>query len=333
MSHLNNAGETLAVAEALQGLEAQKPSFAEPGIDHSYRHRHGHRHRRDQRQPQRQHRLHTSYRSLVWVPLGCALLLGVVSWHVLGSAILSNLVDSGLQVSLPDLGAAQSVMTWVARSAAASVAVSAAIFGLIGSLVLGCHMVIARKAAQDFVKAVRTELVSLAAKSQVHAQPELSGPFLSGLSADALWAHTQTSAGLTSVLSQLDESVPIGKVPPSSAGNLGALNAAVLSTSTRSNECIEAVLALLSRQSAVLEELQQALVRVDTLGREVNALRSTTGALRDEVKQQSVVIQRMDTTLWNSEKEGLCEAFSAPVGAASKPAPGARSSASPRAKI
>ena len=329
MSHLNNAGETLAVAEALQDLEAQKPSFAEPGIDHSYRHRHGHRHRRDQRQPQRQHRLHISYRLLVWAPLGCALLLGVVSSHVLGSAILSNLVDSGLQGSLTDLGAAQSVMTWVARS----VAVSAAIFGLIGSLVLGCHMVIARKAAQDFVKAVRTELVSLAAKSQVHAQPELSEPFLSGLSADALWAHTQTSAGLTSVLSQLDESVPIGKVPPSSAGNLGALNAAVLSTSTRSNECIEAVLALLSRQSAVLEELQQALVRVDTLGREVNALRSTTGALRDEVKQQSVVVQRMDTTLWNSEKEGLCEAFSAPVGAASKPAPGARSSASPRAKI
>ena len=333
MSHLHNAGETLAAAEALQGMEAQKPSFAEPGIGHSYRHRH----RRDQPQPQRQHRLHISYRSLVWVLLGCALLLGVVSWYVFGFAILSNLVDSGLQVSLPDLGAAQSVMTWVARSVAASVAasvaVSAAIFGLIGSLVLGCQMVIARKAAQDFVKAVRTELVSLAAKSQVHAQPELSGPFLSGLSADALWAHTQTSAGLTSVLSQLDESVPIGKVPPSSVGNLGALNAAVLSTSTRSNECIEAVLALLSRQSAVLEELQQALVRVDTLGREVNALRSTTGALRDEVKQQSVVIQRMDTTLWNSEKEGLCEAFSAPVGAASKPAPGARSSASPRAKI
>ena len=99
-----------------------------------------------------------------------------------------NLVASGLQGSLTDLGTAQSVVTLVAR-----------------------------KAAQDFVGAVRTELVSLAAKSTVNAQFEPTERFLSGVSADALWAHTQIGAGLASVLSRPDESVAVGKVPPSAA--------------------------------------------------------------------------------------------------------------------
>ena len=98
--------------------------------------------------------------------------------------------------------------------------------------------------------------------------------------------------------------------------SLAASSAAILTKTTSSNERMEEMLAFLPRQTAMLEEVQQALVRVDTLGREVSALRGTTGALRDEVKQQSVVVKRMDTTLWNSEKESLRDALAAPSSAA-----------------
>ena len=231
-------------------------------------------------------------------------------------------------------------------------AFSASMFGLIGSIMLGFQMVIVRKAAQDFIEEVRTEVLSLAEKSTVNAQVEITERFLSTLFADILLAHKQTSTGLASVISRLDELVPAVKVAATTAAelairvksqervleqtsstvggvakvvpimsSLAASSAAILTKTTSSNERMEEMLTFLPRQTAMLEEVQQALVRVDTLSREVSSLRGTTGALRDEVKQQSVVVKRMDTTLWNSEKEGLRDALAAPSSAATSPKP------------
>jgi hypothetical protein len=235
-------------------------------------------------------------------------------------------------------------------------AFSASMFGLIGSIMLGFQMVIVRKTAQDFIDEVRTEVLSLAEKSTVNAQVEITERFLSTLLADILLAHKQTSTGLASVISRLDELVPAVKVAATTAAelavrvksqervleqtsstvggvakvvpimsSLAASSAAILAKTTDSNERVEQMLTFLPHQAEMLEEVQKALVRVDTLSKEVSSLRGTTGSLRDEVKQQSVVVKRMDTTLWNSEKEGLRDALAAPAGSAAGSKPGSSS--------
>jgi methyl-accepting chemotaxis protein len=223
-------------------------------------------------------------------------------------------------------------------------AFSASMFGLVGSIMLGFQMVVVRKAAQDFVEHVRREVLSLGEKSKVSAQVEITERFLSTLLGDILHAHKQTSTGLAQVIARLNELVPEVKVAATTAAelairvksqervleqtsatvggvakvvplmsNLATSSAAILAKATDSNEHVEQMLKFLPRQTQLLEEVQQALGRVDTLSKEVGSLRGTTGALRDEVKQQSVVVKRMDTTLWNQEKESLREALDAPA--------------------
>jgi hypothetical protein len=224
-------------------------------------------------------------------------------------------------------------------------AFSASMFGLIASIMLGFQMVIVRKSALEFVERVRDEVLSLAEKSKDGAHVEVTERFLSTLLADILLAHKQTTTGLTQVVSRLDELVPAVKIAATTAAELAvrvkqqeavlektsatvgnvakvvpALSklaesaAGILTTANDSNDRVAQMLSYLPRQSELLEDVQSTLVRVDTLSNSIRALQGSTSSLSEEVKRHSVVVQRMDGTLWNMEKESLREALDSPSG-------------------
>lgn len=219
-------------------------------------------------------------------------------------------------------------------------AFSASMFGLVGSIVLGFQMVAVRKAATDFVETVRGQVLSLAEKSSVNENVEISERFLATLLADILEQHRASSAGLASVVARLDELVPqVAQMAGESARlssrlesqeavlerttatvggvsdvlpaltRLASAAEGMLEESGSSNQRVGRMLEFLPAQEALVGDVRQALARVESLEREISALTTANQGLKDEVMQQAALVKRMDSTLWNLEKDQLRDAL------------------------
>jgi hypothetical protein len=220
-------------------------------------------------------------------------------------------------------------------------AFSASMFGLVGSIVLGFQMVAVRKAATDLIETVRGEVLSLAEKSSVNENVEISERFLATLLADILEQHRASTTGLADVVARLDQLVPqvaqmagasarlterlesqeavlerttatvggVGDVVPAMARLANAAEG-MLQESGSSNERVGRMLDFLPAQEALVSNVKLALTRVESLEREIGALTASNEGLKDEVLQQAALVKRMDSTLWNLEKDQLRDALS-----------------------
>jgi len=70
------------------------------------------------------------------------------------------------------------------------------------------------------------------------------------------------------------------------------------------------MLDFLPAQEALVADVRLALSRVESLEREIGALTASNEGLKDEVLQQAALVKRMDSTLWNLEKDQLRDALS-----------------------
>ncbi len=215
-------------------------------------------------------------------------------------------------------------------------AFSASMFGLVGSITLGFQMLIVRKTAHDFMVRVRREVLSLAEKNKENAHAEVTERFLASLLTDILQAHQRTSDGLVSVIDRLDEMVPgihrsvaitaelvggmqsqqkvlemvaeksstVAQVIPSILSLANACTG-ILDEVTTSNGRIEKMLALIPAQEALTDDICEAVARINRLSAQVVALEKSTDLLGQGVRQQAVIVTRMDGVLWNVEKDQL----------------------------
>lgn len=218
-------------------------------------------------------------------------------------------------------------------------AFSASMFGLVGSIMLGFQMVVVRKTAARFVELVREEVLSLAERSKVSAKVEITERFLANLLADVLQQHKESSALMGSAVQRMAELVP--QVEAAVAGSaaltdrlrdqeavlervsqgvggvaqvlpvlsqLASSAQEVLHHSRESGGRVEQMLAFLPQQQTLMDQVKAALAGVDALGADVRALGKTTEDVRQTVREQGVIVRRMDTTLWNTEKTALLAA-------------------------
>jgi hypothetical protein len=215
-------------------------------------------------------------------------------------------------------------------------AFSASMFGLIGSIMLGFQMVLVRKTVSVFVDKVREEVLSLAEKTKVNTNVEITERFLANLLGDILEQHRQTLTRLDGVSAQLGELVPqvrdaalsstglserlrsqeavlertvsaVGSVRDvvPVLGELASASSGVFRESREANERVARMLEFLPGQGQMLEQLKAALGHVGALTAEVDAMKQRTGELLGEVQAQNSVVKRLDATLWNSEKAEL----------------------------
>jgi hypothetical protein len=220
--------------------------------------------------------------------------------------------------------------------AAMGTAFSASLFGLIGSIMLGFQMVVVRKAVATFVDNVREEVLSLAEKSKVNANVEVTERFLATLLADVLEQHRQSETRLSDVARQLSELTPavvaaarssehlaqsvtgqnealdrtitavgqVRDVVPLIA-ELASASSEALRDSAQTRQGVNAIVQHLPDQAIMRTELQVALKAMGDLVREVAETRSSTRDLTAEVRLQGSVVKRLDTALWNAEKSSL----------------------------
>jgi len=215
-------------------------------------------------------------------------------------------------------------------------AFSASMFGLIGSIMLGFQMILVRKTVGVFVDRVREEVLSLAEKTKVNTNVEITERFLATLLADILEQHRQTVTRLDGVSAQLAELVPqVREAALSSAGlnerlhsqeevlertvsavasvrdvvpvlgELASASSGVFRESREASDRVSRMLEFLPGQTQMLEQLKGALGHVGALSAEVDAMKQRTGELLGEVQAQHSVVKRLDATLWNNEKAEL----------------------------
>ena len=215
-------------------------------------------------------------------------------------------------------------------------AFSASMFGLIGSIMLGFQMILVRKTVGVFVDRVREEVLSLAEKTKVNTNVEITERFLATLLADILEQHRQTVTRLDGVSAQLAELVPqVREAALSSAGlnerlrsqeevlertvsavasvrdvvpvlgELASASSGVFRESREASDRVARMLEFLPGQTQMLEQLKGALGHVGALSAEVDAMKQRTGELLGEVQAQNSVVKRLDATLWNNEKAEL----------------------------
>ncbi len=220
--------------------------------------------------------------------------------------------------------------------AAMGTAFSASMFGLIGSIMLGFQLVVVRKAAATFVDNVREEVLSLAEKSKVNANVEVTERFLATLMADVLEQHRQSETRLADVARQLSELTPavvtasrsseqlaqavtgqnealertitavgqVRDVVPLIA-DLATASSETLRESAQTRQAVDAIAQHLPDQATMRTELQCALQAMGELVREVAEARNSTRDLTTEVRLQGSVVKRLDAALWNVEKSSL----------------------------
>ena len=215
-------------------------------------------------------------------------------------------------------------------------AFSASMFGLIGSIMLGFQMVIVRKSVTSFAELARNEVLSLAEKTKVNANVEITERFLATLLADILLQHKQSMAQLGVVSSQLIELVPqVREAALSSVGlgtdvrahaetlerttaavghvrdvvpvlsELASTSKGVLDASRQSSQGVARMLEFLPRQNRMMEQLEEALQHVARLSAEVGSVKTSTSDLLLELRLQGDVVKRLDATLWNAEKDSF----------------------------
>jgi superfamily I DNA and RNA helicase len=83
----------------------------------------------------------------------------------------------------------------------------------------------------------------------------------------------------------------------------------MLQESGSSNERVGRMLDFLPAQEALVGDVRLALTRVESLEREISALTTSNQELKGEVLQQAALVKRMDSTLWNLEKDQLRDAL------------------------
>jgi hypothetical protein len=222
-------------------------------------------------------------------------------------------------------------------------AFSASMFGLVGSILLGFQLVVVRKTAADFVERVRREVLSLAEASKVNETAEVTERFLATLMADMIEQQRASAAGLAKVMQQLETLVPKVEVASTvaaevairvraheetlerTAATVGAVGRVVpvldsLAESSRGilrhgadmNQHVERMVQHLPAQDELMQQVTQALAKVERLATEVGSLRGTTQALKDELRGHGTLVKRMDATLWNLEKDSLRSALEDP---------------------
>jgi len=215
-------------------------------------------------------------------------------------------------------------------------AFSASMFGLIGSIMLGFQMVIVRKTCATMVEHAREEVLSLAEKTKVNTNVEITERFLATLLADILEQHRRTEARLESVAQQIAELTPKVEQAALSSNQLAerlgdqsevldrtasavgqvrevvplmsgvAINAThVMRDVGHTRRGVSELLNLLPDQKRLTEELSQTLKAVSDLAREVAHSRAATTDLTEEVRLQGTVVKRLDAALWNTEKSAL----------------------------
>ena len=220
--------------------------------------------------------------------------------------------------------------------AAMGTAFSASMFGLIGSIMLGFQMVVVRKTVATFVDNVREEVLSLAEKTKVNANVEITERFLATLMADVLEQHRQSETRLADVARQLSELTPavvaaarssehlaqavtgqhealdrtitavgqVRDVVPLIA-ELASASSETLRDSAQTRQGVDAIAQHLPDQATMRTELQGALQAMGDLVREVAQARDSTRDLTAEVRLQGSVVKRLDAALWTVEKSSL----------------------------
>lgn len=220
--------------------------------------------------------------------------------------------------------------------AAMGTAFSASMFGLIGSIMLGFQAVVVSKTVASLVDNIREEVLSLAEKSKENANVAITERYLATLLADMMEQHRQSEARLADVAGQIAALTPsVVQAAQSStalaavvAGQHAALDrttqavgqvrdvvpliAELASASTEnlresaaSRAGVEAIAAHLPDQAVMSSELKQALQAMAALRTQVDASRSATQELSDEVRLQGAVLKRLDAALYSSERSAL----------------------------
>jgi uncharacterized protein (UPF0335 family) len=221
-------------------------------------------------------------------------------------------------------------------------AFSASMFGLIGSIMLGFQMIVVRKTVGEFVDHVREAVLSLAEKSKTDANVEITERYLATLLADIMEQHRLTVARLDGVGAQLGELVPqvkeaalasvqlgqrlqsqeevlartvaavgsVSEVVPV-LGGLAEASVGVYRESRLAGDRVQRMLDYLPTQNRLMQQLDDALGRVEALTVEVRDLKGRTTEMLGEVQSQGQVVKRLDATLWNSERADLRRALEA----------------------
>ena len=220
--------------------------------------------------------------------------------------------------------------------AAMGTAFSASMFGLIGSIMLGFQAVVVSKTVASLVDNIREEVLSLAEKSKENANVAITERYLATLLADMMEQHRQSEARLADVAGQIAALTPsVVQAAQSStrlaevvAGQHAALDrttqavgqvrdvvpliAELASASTEnlresaaSRAGVDAIAAHLPDQAVMNSELKQALQAMAALRTQVDASRSATQELSNEVRLQGAVLKRLDAALYSSEKSAL----------------------------
>lgn len=215
-------------------------------------------------------------------------------------------------------------------------AFSASMFGLVGSIMLGFQMILVRKTEAALIDNIREEVLSLAEKTKVNANVEITERFLANLLADVMEQHRKSEESMlqitdklsallprieqasevnstlaramlrqvesadktTAVLSQFTQAVPLmAQVAQASQ----AVHAEVLQTRTM----LDDMAAHLPGQEDLSAKLAHNLSAVQEMAANLGKSQSALRDLTTEVRLQGDVAKRLDATLWNSEKNAL----------------------------
>jgi hypothetical protein len=215
-------------------------------------------------------------------------------------------------------------------------AFSASMFGLIGSIMLGFQMVIVRKTCAMMVEHAREEVLSLAEKTKVNANVQITERFLATLLGDILEQHRRTEERLESVANQLAVLTPkveqaalsstrladrvgeqsevldrtasavgqVRDVVPLMSG-LASNSAEVMREVGQTQMDIGRIVSHLPDQQKLTLDLSTALAALADLARQVGESRAATNDLTTEVRLQGSVVKRLDAVLWNDEKSSI----------------------------
>jgi hypothetical protein len=224
-------------------------------------------------------------------------------------------------------------------------AFSASMFGLVGSIMLGFQAVIVNKTVAHLVDNIREEVLSLAEKSQTNANVEITERYLATLMAEMLEQHRQSQERLSAVAQQITALTPqVSQAALSSVqlaeavgaqresldrttlavgqvrdvvpilGELASGVATGLSESAITRAGVDDMVRHLPDQAAMNADLRQAISAMAELAKQVELCHLANRDLTIEVRHQGAVLKRLDTVLWNTEKNALGQALNGQLG-------------------
>lgn len=219
-------------------------------------------------------------------------------------------------------------------------AFSASMFGLVGSIMLGFQMIVVRKTISDFLESVRGQVLSLAEKTKIQTNVEVTEAFLATLLADIALQHKAFVAEVRQSVSELQGASPMFAVVAQSMPRLVehlaaqsgqidqvvqgmqvqsqalALLKQVMATSQEaldrallSADATAQLTAWLPTQQAAMADISAALDRVQALSTQLDGMQRSQSDLLLETRTQGLAINRLDAMLWSAEKDALSKAL------------------------